>query len=277
MKELSLDQRFYILALSPNAARIAVRFFYSDSFGNILRHLQEHYERMEIVRPVTDTIEYLGIWRLMQETVNKKSRDKKPEDNISGAVLKAILSGGRYPEGLYQAVLRRIRTEQDDPDARIYKITRGRAAIIKAYLIRNTNMTEKEEITVGLNENCENAAYVLGRMFSVLEAIQEEANPGINATIKDRYFNSACATPASVFPIILKLKNSHMKKIETKSIGSKIYFEKQLVNLQSKINVGENQETAYPKRLSLEEQGMFILGYYHQTQKRFEKREKEEK
>ena len=117
----------------------------------------------------------------------------------------------------------------------------------------------------------------MGRMFSVLEAIQEEANPGINATIKDRYFNSACATPASVFPIILKLKNSHMKKIETKSIGSKIYFEKQLVNLQSKINVGENQETAYPKRLSLEEQGMFILGYYHQTQKRFEKREKEEK
>ena len=277
MKSLSPDQRFYILALSPNAARIAVRFFYADSFGNIMRHLQEHYERMEIVRPVTDTIEYLGIWRLMQETVNKKSKDKKPQDNVSGAVLKAILSGGRYPEGLYHAVLRRIRAEQDDSDARIYKITRGRAAILKAYLIRNTNMGEKEEITVGLNENCENVAYILGRMFSVLEAIQVEANPGINSTIKDRYFNSACATPGSVFPIILKLKNSHMKKIEAKSIGSRIYYERQLGDLQGKINVSDNQETAYPKRLSLEEQGMFILGYYHQTQKRFEKREKEEK
>lgn len=277
MKELSPEQPFYILAVSPNAARIAVRFFYADSFGNILRHLQEHYRRLEVVRPLTDTIEYLGVWRLMQETVNKKTKDKKPENNLASAVMKAILSGGRYPEGLFQTVLRRIRAEQDDTDAKIYKITRGRVAIIKAYLIRNTNMNVEEELTVGLNEGCKNTAYVLGRMFSVLEAIQEEANPGINATIKDRYFNSACATPASVFPIILKLKNSHMKKIEAKSIGSKIYYEKQLGELQNNFEVGDSQKIAYPKRLSLEEQGMFILGYYHQTQKRFEKRDKEEK
>lgn len=122
---------------------------------------------------------------------------------------------------------------------------------------------------MGLNEACDNTAYILGREFAVLEAIQEEANPGINATIKDRYFNSACATPASVFPILLKLKNSHIRKIENK----KVYYEKMLTELQGKITITEGQTTAYPRRLSLEEQGMFILGYYHQVQKRFEKKE----
>ncbi len=112
---------------------------------------------------------------------------------------------------MYQAVLGRIRAEQDDSDSRIYKITRGRAAIIKAYLLKNGHQN-KEEITMALNENSTNVAYTLGRTFAVLEAIQEEANPGINATIKDRYFNSACATPASIFPVLFKLENSHIKR-----------------------------------------------------------------
>lgn len=274
---ISPDEKFYILGLSPNAARLSVRFFYEDSFGNILRHLKEHYDRMEVVRPAMDSIEYLGTWRMLQEIVNKKSKDKKPPDNIGGAAFKAILSGNRYPETLYQAVLQRITAEQDDPDARIYKITRGRAAIIKAYLIRNTRLSEKEEITVGLNENSKNIPYNLGRMFAVLEHIQEEsADNKINSTIKDRYFNSACATPASIFPILLKLKNSHMKKVERKNAGIKINFEKMLTDIQSRFSVTDDQMIAYPRRLSLEEQGMFILGYYHQTQKRYEKKSEEE-
>lgn len=274
---ISPDEKFYILGLSPNAARLSVRFFYEDSFGNILRHLKEHYDRMEVVRPAMDSIEYLGTWRMLQEIVNKKSKDKKPPDNIGGAAFKAILSGNRYPETLYQAVLQRITAEQDDPDARIYKITRGRAAIIKAYLIRNTRLSEKEEITVGLNENSKNIPYNLGRMFAVLEHIQEEsADNKINSTIKDRYFNSACATPASIFPILLKLKNSHMKKVERKNVGIKINFEKMLTDIQSRFSVTDDQMIAYPRRLSLEEQGMFILGYYHQTQKRYEKKSEEE-
>lgn len=274
---ISPDEKFYILGLSPNAARLSVRFFYEDSFGNILRHLKEHYDRMEVVRPAMDSIEYLGTWRMLQEIVNKKSKDKKTPDNIGGAAFKAILSGNRYPETLYQAVLQRITAEQDDPDARIYKITRGRAAIIKAYLIRNTRLSEKEEITVGLNENSKNIPYNLGRMFAVLEHIQEEsADNKINSTIKDRYFNSACATPASIFPILLKLKNSHMKKVERKNAGIKINFEKMLTDIQSRFSVTDDQMIAYPRRLSLEEQGMFILGYYHQTQKRYEKKSEEE-
>ena len=127
---------------------------------------------------------------------------------------------------------------------------------------------------MALNEESTNTAYILGREFAVLEAIQEEANPGINATIKDRYFNAACATPAVIFPILLKLKNSHIRKI--KDVKYKVYYEKLLGGLEDKLQVEEGQQTACPKRLSLEEQGMFILGYYHQTQKRYEKKAKEE-
>lgn len=271
--QLNMDQRFFILGLAPNAARISVRFYYQDSFGNILRHIKEHYDRMEIVKPAADSLEYLGIWRMLQETVNMKSRDKKPVVSLPGAVYRAMLSGGRYPALLYEAVLGRIRAVQDDKDSHTYKITRGRAAIIKAYLLRNTNLP-KEEITMALKEDSSNVAYTLGREFAVLEDIQRKANPDINATIKDRYFNSACATPASIFPILFRLKNSHIRKI--KNEGAVISFEKQLTELQGKLDVTNGQTGACPRRLTLEEQGMFILGYYHQTQKIFEKKVKEE-
>lgn len=270
---ISLEQRFYILGLAPNAARIAVRFFYQDSFGNILKHLKEHYDRMEIVRPTRDTIQYLGVWRMLMETVNKKSRDKKPASNMAGAVYRSIISGDRYPNSLYMAVLGRIRAEQDDSDSGIYKITRGRAAIIKAFLLRN-GTCDKEVLTVELNESSKNVAYILGREFAILEAIQQEANPGINATIKDRYFNAACATPATIFPILFKLKNSHIRKMNNK--GKEIYYEKMLGELQGRIVESCSGIPSYPKRLSLEEQGIFNLGYYFQTQKRYEKKVKEE-
>ena len=128
-ENLSLSQKFYILGLAPNAARIAVRFFYQDSFGNILKNLKAHYDRMDIIRPQTDGIKYLGVWRMLMETVNKKSRDKKPVPNMAGAVYRAIISGDRYPDSLFQSVMGRIRSEQDDSSIGIYKITRGRAAI----------------------------------------------------------------------------------------------------------------------------------------------------
>ncbi|MCR2019010.1 type I-C CRISPR-associated protein Cas8c/Csd1, partial [Blautia pseudococcoides] len=148
-ESLSLEQKFYILGLAPNAARIAVRFFYQDSFGNVLRHLKEHYDRMGIVRPAADEMRYMGIWRMLQETVNKKSRDKKPVSNMAGSVYRAVISGGQYPASLFLGVMGRIRAEQDDKDSHIRKITKGRAAIIKAYLIRN-GYDKKEEITVSL-------------------------------------------------------------------------------------------------------------------------------
>lgn len=258
--ELDISQRFYILGLAPNAARLSVRFFYENSFENILNHIQKHYVRMNMVKPAWEEREYLGIGEMLFETVNQKSKDKKPVPNLPGAVLKAILANTRYPENLYSSTLIRIRAEQG-------RITWGRAAMIKAYLIQNHHLQKGEEL-VGLNEETNDVPYVLGRMFAVLESIQEEANPGINTTIRDKYFNSSCANPASVFPILLKLKNSHIRKIEREKKGKKIFFEKILTELTGKIK-------EFPKSLTLEEQGHFILGYYHQVQKRYEKKEEE--
>lgn len=258
------EQKFYILGLAPNAARLSVRFFYQNHFGTILSNIKMHYEQMDIVRPSWDKIEFPGVWKVLFETVNQKSKDKKPQSNMAASVFESVLSGKRYPESLYSNVMIRIRAEQG-------RITRGRAAIIKACLIRNHGRKWTEEGSfVGLNEQCGDVAYVLGREFAVLEAIQEDANPGINATIKDRYFNSACAAPASVFPILLKLKNSHIRKLEA---GRRIFYEKMLTGLQGMIEVKDEHPAAFPRRLSLEEQGMFILGYYHQVQKRYEKKE----
>lgn len=258
------EQRFFILGLAPNAARLSVRFFYQNHFGTILSNIKKHYEQMKIVRPAWDKIEFPGVWRVLFETVNQKSKEKKPQPNMAASVFESVLSGKKYPESLYSNVMIRIRAEQG-------RITRGRAAIIKACLIRNRGKQwTKEGSFVGLNEQCQDVAYVLGREFAVLEAIQEDANPGINTTIKDRYFNSACAAPASVFPILLKLKNSHIRKLE---IRKRIFYEKMLTGLQEMVEVENEQFVAFPRRLSLEEQGMFILGYYHQVQKRFEKKE----
>jgi len=262
--QINPEQRFFILGLAPNAARLSVRFFYQNHFGTILSNIKKHYEQMEIVRPSWDKIEFPGVWRVLFETVNQKSKEKKPQPNMAAFVFESVLSGKKYPESLYSNVMIRIRAEQG-------RITRGRAAIIKACLIRNHGKQwTKEGSFVGLNEQCQDVAYVLGREFAVLEAIQEDANPGINSTIKDRYFNSACAAPASVFPILWKLKNSHIRKLET---GKRIFYEKLLTGLQGIITVENEQPAALPRRLSLEEQGMFILGYYHQVQKRFEKKE----
>lgn len=256
--ELNPDQKFYILGLAPNAARLSVRFFYQDSFGHILENIASHYQRMKIVRPSWEKREYLGVWGMLYETINQKSKEKTPVPNMAAMVLQAILSGARYPASLYTDTLIRVRAEQG-------AVTWGRAGIIKAYLIRNCGL-ERGEDYMGLMEDNRDPAYLSGRLFAVLESIQMDANPGINATIRDRYFNSACAAPASVFPVLIKLKNSHMKKLEREKGSSKRYYEQVLTAI-----MGNLEE--FPRRLSLEEQGRFILGYYHQMQKRFEKRE----
>jgi len=252
---------FYVLGLAPNAARLSVRFFVRDSFGEIAARLMRHYERTEIIKPKYDTRETLSAWSLLNETVNQKARDKAASPQMSGDFLRAILTGGMYPATLLNQTELRIRAEST--------MSRGRAAIIKAYLLRNVceknEGTEyREALSVELNEQSNYPAYVLGRLFSVLEALQEAANPNINATIRDRYFNSACATPAIVFPQLIRLAQAHLKKL---SEGNRIYFSKQMTDLIGKF------DREYPARLSLYDQGVFQIGYYHQTQKRYEKKE----
>ena len=253
------NRPFYILGLAPNAARLSVRFFLRDSFGALMKHVNDHYERMEIVRPAYEKFTYLPLWALLRETVNLNSRDKVPSPSMAGATARAIFSGGRYPASLLETTMLRIRAERH--------ITWGRAAIIKAYYLKNPHEDcPKEVLTVSLNEASTDTAYTLGRLFSVYEAVQQTANPGINATIKDKYFNSAAAMPTSIFPVLNNLYQKHLRKLEG---GQRVYYDKQVMALKGIL--GES----YPARMTLAQQGAFDLGYYHQTQKRYTKKEDE--
>lgn len=254
------NRPFYILGLAPNAARLSVRFFLRDSFGKLMENVNAHYERMEIVRPAYEKFNYLPLWSLLRETVNLNSRDKVPSPAMAGATARAIFSGARYPASLLEAVMLRIRAERD--------ITWGKAAIIKAYYLKNPHEDcPKEVLTVSLNEASTNPAYTLGRLFSVYEAVQQAANHGINATIKDKYFNSAAAMPASIFPVLNNLCQKHLRKLDARQ---HVYYDKQIMKLKGVLN--EN----YPARMTLAQQGSFDLGYYHQTQKRYTKKEEKE-
>ncbi len=255
---LEPDNRFYVLGLAPSAGRVSVRFFLQNTFGRMLANLQAHYDRLTIVKPQNVSGD-LSLWRMLDETVNRKSNDRQASPPMAGAVTRAILSGGEYPVSLLEQTMLRIRAEQN--------ITYGRAAILKAFFLKNREFNVPEEVlTVELNEQSTYLPYVLGRLFAVLERVQSVANPGINATIKDKYFNSACATPAAIFPLLTKLSQSHLRKLEG---GTRVYFEKLIGELECRIH-----ETL-PARLSLPDQGTFHLGYYHQVQKFFEKKEKE--
>ena len=250
------ERPFYILGLAPNAARLSVRFFLRDSFGQLMKNVNGHYERLKIINA---RYEVVPLWALLRETVNLNSRDKSPSPAMAGAVARAIFSGGPYPASLLEAVMLRIRAERN--------ITWGRAAIIKAYYLKNPHKDcPKEVLTVSLNEASTDTAYTLGRLFSVYEAVQQAANPGINATIKDKYFNSAAAMPASIFPILNNLCQKHLRKLDGRL---RVYYDKQIMELKGRL--GES----YPPRMTLAQQGSFDLGYYHQTQKRYTKKEEE--
>lgn len=260
-KELSPDQHFYLLGLAPNAARLSVRFFLRDTFGNLAQNLQKHAEEMEIDCSEKEKFRSLPIWAVVNETTRTvPGQPAKPSPQLAGDLLRAVLTGGRYPATLLNGVTLRIRAEQ--------AVTRGRAAVIKAYYLRNYPIElNKEVYTVSLNETT-NVPYLLGRLFSVLEAVQKAANPGINTTIKDRYFNAACATPGMAFPTLLRLSQKHLRKLND---GLATHYDKQITELMAQL-----PESGFPARLSLPDQGKFTIGYYHQTQKRYVKKNEEE-
>lgn len=264
---LDPNMDFYVLGLSPNAARLSVRFFLRNTFGGFLKNIQAHRERLKIVRPAYKKFEVPCLREILDATVNQHSRDKQAAPILAGEILRAVLNDSSYPATLLNGVILRVRAEQrnkDYPDWP-FKMTWERAAILKAYYLKNTHPdVPKEVLTVSLNPDSSNIPYNLGRLFSVLEAVQSSANPGINATIKDKYFNSASATPAIVFPVLVNLAQKHLKKLDT---GLRTYYDKQITELLSKLGEG------YPPRLNLPQQGSFQLGYYHQTQNRFEKKE----
>ena len=262
---LNPDMPFYILGLSPNAARVSVRFFLQNSFGDFLKNINAHYDRIRIVRPHFDRRVNLAPRELLWETVNKNARDKSPRPDGASGLLEAILRNFNYPEILFSGTMLRITAEHD--------VTRGQAAILKAYLLKNScsrspNSQLKEAATVELNETCTYPPYLLGRLFSVLESIQEASVEGkLNSTIKDRFFASAGTTPAPIFAQLFRLEASHMKKLHRDKPGLAVALEQQKGELIAALT------ESIPKHLDLEDQCTFRIGYYHQTQKRYQKKE----
>jgi len=269
------NPRFYVLGLAPNAARVSVRFFIADPFRRILENIAAHYQDLAIVKEYEGQPTYLSVWRILAETVRKQSRRdtvyqlaRNAPPLLAGVVMRAILTRAPYPAALYYAILNRVRADVDDKERGVQKINYVRAAVIKAYLLRKRHhhsaIPFKEVLVMSLNEQSTHPAYVLGRLFAWLEKAQQEAiGQNINATIKDRYFTSACANPASVFPILLRLAQHHFSKAE---YGR--YIEDQVASLLDKL-----EGKPFPARLTLDEQGVFILGYYHQRAAFYQKKE----
>jgi CRISPR-associated protein Csd1 len=260
LEGLNGETRFYVLGLAPNAARVSVRFFHSDPFLKMVQKIMAHYTDLQIVKEFDNQPDMIPVWRILDETVSKKASDKKASPLMAGAVLRAILENRPYPAALYYALINRIRADMDDAKRGIKKINYFRAAIIKAYLTRkyhNQNQTQIQEVLcMALNEQSTNPAYLLGRLFAVLEKAQKEAIPNIDATIKDRYFTSACASPATVFPVLLRLSQHHISKAEYGYANDR--------RIEEIMNHLEVDKHPFPAHLTLDEQGVFVLGYYHQ-------------
>lgn len=251
---LTEQTKFYILGLAPNAARISIRFWHVATVREVSQRIVEHFNLLQIDRSERDP-EFLPLWLLLRSIALLGKTENVPP-NLAGEVMRSILEGRPYPETLLSSAIRRIRAEQ--------QVNYPRAALIKAYLNR---LHSTENLAVSLDKENPHPSYHLGRLFATLEKIQEEANPGLNATIRDRYYGAAAATPVTVFSTLLKLKNHHLSKMDNQ--GRVNNLEKLLGEIMSHIN-------EFPSHLSLKDQGRFAIGYYHQRQDFFKKREKAE-
>ena len=240
-----LDDRFYILGLAPNSARIAVVYWSETTLKDFAGKILNHFNDMEIHDTRKDKKPYMGIREIISSvTLGGKMSDATP--NLPEAVVKSIFQGLPYPQTLYSACVRRIRAEQ--------KLTIARAAIIKAYLNRQNN--NNKTIDIMLDKDNNNQGYLYGRLFAVLNKIQEDANN--ISSIRERYMNAASATPSAVFATILNLSIHHSEKLDE---GRKIYFEKLKQEIIDKMSAN-----GFPAHLGLQDQGRFFVGYYHQRQ-----------
>lgn len=263
--ELGIDvgkTNFYMLGLSPNAGRLSVRFWYEDTVGRFIERLAQHHLDMEIIHDDFDS-PYISIYRILKETVPRNSKNETSSPLLEGALMRAILGNAPYPLELYNAILSRIKIEGT--------INHTRAAFLKAYLIRSNRQKKNARegwISVSLNEESTNVPYRLGRLFAVLEKAQRDAIANTKSGINSKYFSSASTTPSVVFPVLLKLAQHHISKSDWGFVTNKSIEE---------IMSGIDQ---FPRYLDLEDQGRFMLGYYHQRKELFRKKkdnEEEEK
>lgn len=259
--------RMYVLGLAPNASRLSIRFWEVGTLGDFVRRLTQHAQDFYI-EPVPWNTQP-SAWRVILATVPNRAGTKPKMDdaaaNLVGEFLRAVLSGNPYPRSLLASTLMRIRSD--------HTVSGLRAAICKAIPCRERRLglhLQSEEPPVSLNKESTHPGYRLGRLFAVLEDAQRGALGGhVNATIRDRYYGAASATPASVFPILLRNAQNHLGKLRKENRGFAVNLEKDITEI-----IGGLPE-AFPRSLPIEAQGQFAIGYYHQSQARFQKSIKE--
>lgn len=253
------DNAFYVLGLAPNAARISVRFWHAAPLHVIAERIAAWLDDLSLVRGPNDP-EFPSLFRLLTAVALQGKADNIPP-SLGGDLIRSIFTGAPYPSTWLNAAVQRCRAEQ--------QVTYMRAAAIKAYLNRShtTSDSQPREIQPMLDIESPSKAYRLGRLFATLEKIQEEASPGLNATIRERYYGAASSTPVAVFTTLMRLKNHHLAKIQSK--GRAVNFEKLLAEIMSGIS-------DFPVHMNLPDQGRFAIGYYHQRQDFFTKRESAE-
>jgi CRISPR-associated protein Csd1 len=251
--------------LAPNAARISIRFYYEGDFGDLARNYQSFIDDMRIEPPWREP--YAPLWRYLVETAVLGKRENVPP-NLAGEWMRAILNGTNYPLTLLSAVLSRIRADGE--------INALRASILRALLVRNHGMhpnngDKKREAPVSLDPDNRNKGYLLGRLFAIYERIQRDAlGDKVNATIKDKFYGSASATPRNVFAVLERGSANHLSKIGKEKAGHRINLEKSIGAIMDAMTPGDDP---FPASLNAADQALFGLGYHHQRGEFFRKRE----
>ncbi len=254
------DARFFVLGLAPNVGRIAVRFWLHAPLTELAPRIAQHFDDLRIVRRYDSDPLTPSIFRLLTSLAVQGKADNVPP-RLAGEWMRSLLEGRPYPAALLNAAVVRCKAEQD--------VSYLRAALLKAWLNRehrrrHTHLpTDHSEFKENLDMEQTDVPYRLGRLFAVLERIQQQAQPGINATIRDRYYGAASTTPVAVFTTLLRLKNAHLKKLTE---GQTIHFERLLGDVLAPVQY-------FPRQLTLPDQGRFALGYYHQRQSFFTKKD----
>ena len=249
---------YCIFGLVPNGGRIAIKFNYRNTFGELRKNIERYHADFAIGKLKGAP----AAWLICKELVSPKSNDDAAPE-LEGDILRSAINGTPLPHKVLETVVRRVRTDSDTDKHRFSKLNDTRAGLIKLCLNRKTTK-EDEKITMALNEQNKNAAYLCGRLFAVLEKVQRDSTPGeLNKTIKDSFFSSACATPGVVFPRLIKLSQNHLSKLEK---GPETYYNRLIGEVLADLN-------EFPATLSLEEQGKFILGYYQQNTALYTKKE----
>jgi len=245
------DTKFYILGLSGNVTRLSVRFWHVGTIAQMIGRLRSHFDALRIRSSRESDPEFPPVWALLRQT-GREAKDIPPL--LGGSLMQAILNGTPYPHSFYNAVLNRIRAD--------HEINYLRACAMKAFLVRQ----HKIQIPMSLDTTRTEPSYLLGRLFAAMEKTQEDALPGINATIRDRFYGSASATPGAVFPRLLRTYQHHLSKLEG---GQKVNRDRLIQAIHGSLN-------SFPSHFGLEDQGLFAIGYYHQRQDFFTKKDKPE-